>query len=698
MIRHIPRALGLSESEAGRFLDDVGLALGFNITTPKGLHGEQNPLQYRKHLGSDVLSPFSGRQKELSELRKWILGRHSVMITGLGGVGKTRLAQELLRSTLTEFAHGCEYLEISPGQSSLQVLKNVVYLLGMDLPPDAFSEANRELILEKNHLHIGGVSLIFLVDNVENAEQVRFLVRALPEITWVFTARRASLKSVGVFGLELEPPPTAEAIEIFRAFAHLPDSQRSDLEEIVDVLGRLPLALRLAASLLENGIVASPSALREWLAEKGLLSSRSLASNLRALFGHLLENVPADARFIFEICGAFSGRNIRMANVQNILKKLAVRPSPEAWSALGDFSLINFPDETNLELHPLVHEYAGLRLQSSHHYAAIWEQFKAAYLEMAESLATYTDESQRAYRLFVPEEANLLRVVEDFSRVSDWAGLRRMGPVLEGYFWQSSNYADYERVELMCLQGAQKNDDFLLQAQSYAELGFLKMVQENRGQAEDFMLRSQAIYDSLPDQRFGQARIRRYRSILAIGGGQFEQAVELHEDVEARLAQLTNPPEAQLDVAKFWLHTSRMEVFYRMGDLAQAKVQGSIAGQFYEKINQSGSYRARDFGVIYGDVLFGLGDLTEAIGTWNKMLFFGDGLPLQVEEADALSRLGFVNIQQEDIEQAKAQLEQAGRIYLKFGQAAKFRRVENLIERIETVQEVPGFRELFERW
>jgi tetratricopeptide (TPR) repeat protein len=250
----------------------------------------------------------------------------------------------------------------------------------------------------------------------------------------------------------------------------------------------------------------------------------------------------------------------------------------------------------------------------------------------------------------------------------------------------------------MCLQAAQKSGDIVWQANAFTELGFLKMVQEDWALAEEFMLGAQRIWDDVPDQRIAQARIRRYQGVLAINRQQYDQAIVLHEDVQARLAQLTNPPETQLDVAYFWLHTSRMEVFYRLGDLARAKAQGDIAGQYYKKINETGSYRARDYKVIFGDVLFSLGDLNAAIITWNDMLSFSDGLPLQVEEGDALSRLGWVKIHQEDAEQALALLEQARQIFVKYGQAKKIRRLANLIERIEAVQDVPGFKEIFSLW
>ena len=658
-IRYLPRALGLSDSEARHFLDEVSQALGFNIAVQKIYSTDNSPIRYRKHLGSDVLSAFAGRQKELSTLLEQVSIRHSVMITGLGGVGKTRLAQELLQRSLTQFAHGCEYLEISPGQTSLHVLRNVAFLLGMNLSADALNETSRDLIREKIRLHTSGISLIFLVDNVENAEQVRDLVRALPEIVWVFTSRRTSLKSVSVSGLNLEPPPAADAVQIFRTFAHTAVMQHGDLEKIVDALGRLPLALRMTASLLENGIVSNSQELCDWLVQKGLMGSRSFAFNLRILFDQLLENVPADARTIFEICGAFTNPIIRLSHIQAILKKMDIKPAPEAWSALGDFSLVNFPDGTSIELHRLVHEYARLRWLNSPKFAVIWEQFKSTYLEIAENQASNSDESQRSYRLFLPDEANLLRVVDDFYQNSDWVSLGRMGPVLGGYFWQSSNYAGYEKVEMMCLHASQKTGDRLWEAKTYAELGFMKMEQGNWLQAEDFMLQSQTISDSLPEQRFTQARIRRYRSLLALARGDLEQAIKLQDDVELRLAQLTNPPETQLDVAWFWLRTTRMDAYYRKGNLVQAKNQGEMAEKLLQKINQTGNYRGRDFGVIFGDVHFGLGNIEAALNIWEKMLLFEDGLPLQVEEADVLSRLGWVKIQREEIEESMAYLNKA---------------------------------------
>ncbi len=77
----------------------------------------------------------------------------------------------------------------------------------------------RRHTLQRLREQLGNIHLLFLIDNVENIDQVRDLVRELPAITWVLTARRAGLKRIGFYTLHLKPPPPDDALDIFRAHA-----------------------------------------------------------------------------------------------------------------------------------------------------------------------------------------------------------------------------------------------------------------------------------------------------------------------------------------------------------------------------------------------------------------------------------------------------------------------------------------------
>ena len=117
VLRDIPNALGMSPAEKASFLEAASQALDFPITPvtqDRSGYSATAVIPQRFHFGADSLPPFAGRSKELAELEDSIRKNQSVVITGLGGIGKTRLAQQLLQNSVRHFAHGCEYLEIVP--------------------------------------------------------------------------------------------------------------------------------------------------------------------------------------------------------------------------------------------------------------------------------------------------------------------------------------------------------------------------------------------------------------------------------------------------------------------------------------------------------------------------------------------------------------------------------------------------------
>jgi AAA+ ATPase superfamily predicted ATPase len=63
------------------------------------------------------LSTFFGRQRELGPLRTLLSTERLVTITGIGGVGKTRLALEITRSAHHAFADGVWVAELASLES-----------------------------------------------------------------------------------------------------------------------------------------------------------------------------------------------------------------------------------------------------------------------------------------------------------------------------------------------------------------------------------------------------------------------------------------------------------------------------------------------------------------------------------------------------------------------------------------------------
>lgn len=208
---------------------------------------------------------FVGRQAQLRRVLGSEPGDGGVwVISGMAGVGKTRFASEVAR-LLAE--HG-QFADV----------RLVVNLRGFDADrPAADPAAVLEGFLRRlgaSGSEIGGLALagrsalfrrlldgrraLVLLDNAASADQVQPLLPALPTCLVLVTSRRrlAGLGAARHVALDVFTPE--ESVELLRdgVGAERVDAERVEAADIVELVGRLPLALALVARRL--------AASREW--------------------------------------------------------------------------------------------------------------------------------------------------------------------------------------------------------------------------------------------------------------------------------------------------------------------------------------------------------------------------------------------------------------------------------------------------
>src|SRR5205807_1769155 len=79
------------------------------------------------------LTSFVGRESELDELRRLVGANRLVTLTGVGGVGKTRLAAELARDHLDIFEHGVYFVSLVGVATAGLLASAIADALGLSL-------------------------------------------------------------------------------------------------------------------------------------------------------------------------------------------------------------------------------------------------------------------------------------------------------------------------------------------------------------------------------------------------------------------------------------------------------------------------------------------------------------------------------------------------------------------------------------
>lgn len=233
---------------------------------------DAGPLPVRGNLPEEMTS-FVGRERELAEIGRLLAAGRLVTLTGVGGVGKTRLARRSGAALSAGFPDGVWLVDLAPLSEPRLLGRTVAQALGVR---DQSARSGEEVLRD----HLRGRRLLMILDNCEHvvpaaAELLDALLRACPGLRVLATSRhRLGLQGehcLLVPPLPLPPPASAahhaagERLTDYDAVALLADRAAAvapgfrvtaENEALVAQLCRrldgIPLAIELAAVRLST--------------------------------------------------------------------------------------------------------------------------------------------------------------------------------------------------------------------------------------------------------------------------------------------------------------------------------------------------------------------------------------------------------------------------------------------------------------
>jgi predicted ATPase len=209
------------------------------------------------------LTEYFGRVEERCRILEQLASRRLVTITGLGGIGKTRIAIEVAREASSRYDRTALVpLEecVSPGQ----ILEHI--------PPALQLPRSQSSPMDQMVHALAGSKVLLVLDNleqlagVEGASHIEEMLTRFPGMTCLVTSRRL-LGIQGECEIPLSPLPTALSIATLEETARSPgvalfisraqagrpgfqitENNRDDVVTLCNALDGLPLALEIAAS------------------------------------------------------------------------------------------------------------------------------------------------------------------------------------------------------------------------------------------------------------------------------------------------------------------------------------------------------------------------------------------------------------------------------------------------------------------
>lgn len=335
------------------------------------------------------LSELIGRHTELEELSD-LLSKDDcklLALTGLGGVGKTRLALELAEKQILQFEHGTFLVSLAGVQDSERIVSAIAQALSFSFygnrdPKEQLSDylQNKQTLLLIDNLEHLLEGAAVLSDLLEHAPRLKLLItsRQKPELpdVWVYPLKGLTYQTEG---------SDAEALFIKKALRQEPSfevkNNKAAIRDLCALVEGLPLALELAAAWVKD--LSCEEILSEIKSNLDFLKrdSSDHQANMRAVFEHSWALLSPEQQSLLAQLSIFRGGFSREA-AQEIM-----HVSAYLLLSLSSRSLIRKEAANRYSVHELVRQFAEDKLSSEQrrNVQAKHAQYFVAFLQNQEA-------------------------------------------------------------------------------------------------------------------------------------------------------------------------------------------------------------------------------------------------------------------------------------------------------------------------
>ena len=418
LLSHAVAALLAHRLPAGVTLQDLGKVRLRDLASPERIYQVMHPqlrekfpalrsLEATPNNLTQQLTSFVGRQRELNDVRTHLRNTRLLTLFGAGGIGKTRLSQQVAADVMDEFPDGVWFVELAALSDPRLVPQSVAFVLGVK------EEAGRP-VTEALFKFLRERQLLLVLDNCEHlvqscAELVTQMLQAGPNVK-VMASSREHLHVAGEASYPvpaLATPETGKAIGlaaltryeavllfIDRAAAAQPsflltNENAAAVADICQRLDGIPLAIELAAArvrTLSVQTIASRLDDRFRLLARGDRSAMPRQQTLRALIDWSHDLLSERERLLLRRLAIFAGGwSLEAAEAVGSGGDIDAHDVLDVLSNLVEKSLVNMDAEGGrYRLVETVRQYAQERLDESGEDAAVRTRHLAFYLAMAE--------------------------------------------------------------------------------------------------------------------------------------------------------------------------------------------------------------------------------------------------------------------------------------------------------------------------
>jgi len=397
---------------------------------------------------------FVGRKATVADIvaRLCDADCHLLTLVGTGGIGKTRLAIEVMQNLADgDFRHGAYYVPLAPLTSADGIATSIISALGMMV-------GNNQSLHNTLFDFLAERETLLVLDNFEHVMDGTDLVAEIlvhaPDMTILVTSREIlNLSMEHIWRVRGLPYPSDsepedinqyDALNLFieRALQVRQDftggDEQVNIIRICQLVDGLPLGIELAAGWLKS--LSTGEIIKQIERGIDILSTRARDvkarhRSIRAVFDHSWQLLSADEQAVFPRLSVFRGGFTLEAAEQ------VAGASLMTLSGLIDKSMIRQTENGRYDLHELLRQYGHKLLIQSDELEAAQQGHMRYFAELTETYAEWLKDDRQAdaYPILNADNANLYVAWQtavnfaDFDMIAKMTEALNMHSTFEGF-------------------------------------------------------------------------------------------------------------------------------------------------------------------------------------------------------------------------------------------------------------------------